>query len=77
MLQIIGAMIRGRPKNGGNDTTEVDLIFGNVNAEDILLKDSLYRLAREGPEFRMYYILNKPSRTGTVVWASIVLAQSR
>ena len=60
MLQIIRAILRGRPRNGGKDTTEVDLIFANVNADDILLKDDLDRLAREDPGFRVYYVLNNP-----------------
>ena len=60
MLQIIRAIIRGRPRNGGNDTTEVDLIFANVNYEDILLKDDLDSLTKEDPGFRVYYVLNNP-----------------
>ncbi|KAI9861728.1 MAG: NADH-cytochrome b5 reductase [Trichoglossum hirsutum] len=60
MLQIIRAIVRGRPRNGGSDTTEVDLIFANVNAEDILLRDDLDQLAKEDPGFRVYYVLNNP-----------------
>ncbi|MCJ1290504.1 NADH-cytochrome b5 reductase [Xylographa carneopallida] len=60
MLQIIRAIIRGRPKNGGNDTTEVDLIFANVNLEDILLKEDLDALAKEDNGFRVHYVLNNP-----------------
>lgn len=60
MLQIIRAVIRGRPRNGGNDTTQVDLIFANVNKEDILLKEDLDKLAAEDDAFRVYYVLNNP-----------------
>ncbi|KAH0552886.1 NADH-cytochrome b5 reductase [Trichoglossum hirsutum] len=60
MLQIIRAIVRGRPRNGGSDTTEIDLIFANVNVEDILLKDDLDQLAKEDPGFRVYYVLNNP-----------------
>ncbi|KAL2008491.1 hypothetical protein VTN00DRAFT_6685 [Thermoascus crustaceus] len=60
MLQIIKAIIRNRPRNGGNDTTQVDLIFANVNPEDILLKDELDQLAKEDDGFRVYYVLNNP-----------------
>ena len=60
MLQIIRAISRGRPKLGGNDTTEVDLIFANVNEEDILLKGTLDKLAAEDPGFRVHYVLNNP-----------------
>ncbi|KAJ9211910.1 hypothetical protein DTO166G4_6438 [Paecilomyces variotii] len=60
MLQVIKAIIRNRPRNGGNDTTQVDLIFANVNPEDILLKDELDALAQEDDGFRVYYVLNNP-----------------
>ncbi len=60
MLQIIRAIVRGRPRNGGNDRTEVDLIFANVNFEDILLKEDLDALAQEDDGFRVYYVLNNP-----------------
>lgn len=60
MLQVIKAIIRNRPRNGGNDTTKVDLIFANVNPEDILLKDQLEQLEKEDDGFRVYYVLNNP-----------------
>ncbi|KAJ5635789.1 NADH-cytochrome b5 reductase 1 [Penicillium longicatenatum] len=60
MLQIIEAIIRNRPRNGGNDRTKVDLIFANVNAEDILLKEKLDKLSAEDPDFNVYYVLNTP-----------------
>ncbi|BCR89282.1 cytochrome b5 reductase family protein [Aspergillus chevalieri] len=60
MLQIIKAIIRNRPRNGGNDTTKVDLIFANVNPEDILLKDQLDQLEKEDDGFNVYYVLNNP-----------------
>ncbi|KAJ5884443.1 NADH-cytochrome b5 reductase 1 [Penicillium tannophilum] len=60
MLQVIEAIIRNRPYNGGNDRTKVDLIFANVNAEDILLKEKLDKLSAEDPDFNVYYVLNTP-----------------
>ncbi|CAI7655489.1 unnamed protein product [Penicillium glandicola] len=60
MLQVIKAIIRNRPRNGGNDTTKVDLIFANVNPDDILLKDQLEELEKEDDGFRVYYVLNNP-----------------
>jgi cytochrome-b5 reductase len=57
MLQIIRAIIRGRPLG---DNTEVDLIFANVNREDILLKEDLDALAKEDSRFRIHYVLNNP-----------------
>jgi cytochrome-b5 reductase len=58
MLQVSKAVIRNRPRNGGNDTTKVDLIFANVNFEDILLKEELDALAKDDPDFNVYYVLN-------------------
>ncbi|KAF5640552.1 NADH-cytochrome b5 reductase 1 [Fusarium sp. NRRL 52700] len=60
MLQIIKAIVRGR-KSG--DKTEVDLIFANVNPEDILLKEDIDRLVREDDKLRVYYVLNNPPGT--------------
>ncbi|KAF2279819.1 NADH-cytochrome b5 reductase 1 [Westerdykella ornata] len=57
MLQIIKAIIRGREKG---DVTEVDLIFANVNEEDILLREDLDALAAKDARFRVYYVLNNP-----------------
>lgn len=60
MLQVIEAIIRNRPRNGGNDTTVVDLIFANVSHQDILLKDKLENLEKEDGGFHVYYVLNTP-----------------
>ncbi|KAJ5414293.1 NADH-cytochrome b5 reductase 1 [Penicillium cosmopolitanum] len=60
MLQVIEAIIRNRPRNGGNDTTKVDLIFANVNTEDILLKEKLDKLTKEDADFNVHYVLNNP-----------------
>lgn len=60
MLQIIRAIVRARPKNGGKDTTQVDLIFANVNPDDILLKEDLDALSKEDDKFNVYYVLNNP-----------------
>lgn len=57
MLQIIRAVIRGRPTG---DKTEIDLIFANVNNEDILLKEDLDQLAKDDKGFRVHYVLNNP-----------------
>lgn len=56
MLQIIHAINRGRPQ----DNTKVDLIFANVNPDDILLKDQLDELNKKDPNFNVYYVLNNP-----------------
>ncbi|KAL7273904.1 NADH-cytochrome b5 reductase [Rhizina undulata] len=53
MLQVIKAILRNP-----EDKTEVDLIFANVNEEDILLKDDLDELADTHDNFRVYYVLN-------------------
>ncbi|RKF74271.1 NADH-cytochrome b5 reductase 1 [Golovinomyces cichoracearum] len=57
MLQIIRAIIRGRATR---DETQVDLIFANVNYDDILLKEDLDQLAKDDKGFRVHYVLNNP-----------------
>jgi cytochrome-b5 reductase len=57
MLQIINAVVRGR--NTG-DRTEIDLLFANVNEEDILMRDELDALAKKDPNVRVHYVLNNP-----------------
>ncbi|KAF2087080.1 ferredoxin reductase-like protein [Saccharata proteae CBS 121410] len=57
MLQVIKAIIRGR---AAGDKTEVDLLFANVNPEDILLKEDLDALAAKDAGFRVHYVLNNP-----------------
>jgi cytochrome-b5 reductase len=57
MLQIIRAIVRGRPDG---DVTKVDLIFANVTAQDILLKEDLDALAKEDADIRVHYVLDKP-----------------
>ncbi|CCX05634.1 hypothetical protein FPQ18DRAFT_377697 [Pyronema domesticum] len=55
MLQIIRA-ITENPE----DKTEVDLIFANVNQEDILLKEDLDEIAANNSNVRVHYVLNNP-----------------
>jgi cytochrome-b5 reductase len=62
MLQIAKAIMRGRSTG---DRTAVDLIFANVNPEDILLKDDLDALAAKDPKFNVHYVLNNPPENWT------------
>jgi cytochrome-b5 reductase len=57
MLQVAKAILRGR---SSGDKTQVDLIFANVNEEDILLRQDLDKLAREDSGFRVHHVLNNP-----------------
>lgn len=57
MLQVAKAVLRGRRYG---DTTEVDLIFANVDEKDILLKEDIDKLEREDSRFHVYYVLNNP-----------------
>ena len=57
MLQIVRAILRGRSTG---DKTEVDLLFANVNEDDILLREDLDQLAKEDAKFRVHYVLNNP-----------------
>jgi cytochrome-b5 reductase len=62
MLQIAKAIMRGR---SAGDKTAVDLIFANVNPEDILLKGDLDALAAKDPKFNVHYVLNNPPENWT------------
>lgn len=55
MLQIIRAIT-----TNPDDRTQVDLIFANVNKEDILLKEDLDELAQKHANVRVHYVLNNP-----------------
>lgn len=55
MLQIIKAILRNP-----DDKTQVDLIFANVNEEDILLREDLDELSTVNDNFRVHYVLNNP-----------------
>ncbi|PRT55785.1 NADH-cytochrome b5 reductase 1 [Wickerhamiella sorbophila] len=55
MYQIIKA-IATNPE----DNTTVDLIFGNVTVEDILLYEDLKRIAAENANIRIHYVLDNP-----------------
>ena len=57
MLQVVRAIVRGR---AAGDRTEVDLIFANVTAQDILLREDLDALAAADKGFRVHYVLDKP-----------------
>merc|ERR1711939_1132745 len=52
MLQIIRAIIRGRPDG---DVTQVDLIFANVSEQDILLQEDLDALVKQDSGIRVHY----------------------
>lgn len=57
MLQVAKAILRGR---ASGDKTEVDLIFANVNEDDILLREDLEKLTRQDAGFRVHHVLNNP-----------------
>ena len=57
MLQVAKAIVAGRT---AGDRTVVRLIFANVAAEDILLKEELDALASTDPDFHVDYVLNSP-----------------
>lgn len=68
MLQVVRAALKNP-----NDHTNINLIYANVNYEDILLKKELDELAEKHKErFRVYYVLNNPPEgwTGGVGFVS-------
>lgn len=55
MLQILSAIVRNP-----YDTTKVSLVFANVTADDILLKEDIDTIAEKYPYFKVHYVLNTP-----------------
>ena len=55
MYQIIQSILRNP-----DDKTVIDLIYANVNEDDILLREELDRLAKQHDNFNVYYVLNNP-----------------
>eukprot|EP01027_Heterolobosea_sp_BB2_P022235 GEZU01032724.1.p2 GENE.GEZU01032724.1~~GEZU01032724.1.p2 ORF type:complete len:288 (+),score=139.79 GEZU01032724.1:28-864(+) len=55
MLQVIREVLKHK-----DDKTELSLIFANVTEQDIILKDQLDQLAKNSPNFKVYYVLNEP-----------------
>jgi len=60
MLQIVRAILKN-PK----DTTEIRLIFANVNEDDILLRAELDALTVAHKNFQIKYVLNNPPQGWT------------
>ncbi|KAH9835620.1 NADH-cytochrome b5 reductase [Rhodofomes roseus] len=68
MLQVIRAALKNP-----NDHTSLNLIYANVNFDDILLKKELDELAATHPtRFKVFYVLNNPPEgwTGGVGFVS-------
>ena len=57
MLQIMRAVRRGR---AAGDPTRVDLLFANVDEQDILLRAELDALAAADDAIAVHYVLNNP-----------------
>lgn len=55
MLQIIKAIV-----SNPQDKTTVDLIYANVNPEDILLKQEIDEITLGHPQVSVHYVLNNP-----------------
>lgn len=56
MYQVASAILKDPA-----DTTSISLLFGNLTADDILLRAELDGLARAHPgRFRVHYVLNTP-----------------
>lgn len=51
-----------------SDRTQVQLVFGNVSEDDILLKDKIDALAAKHPDqFKVHYIVDK-AKWGGIFW---------
>lgn len=55
MYQVANAILKNPA-----DKTQITLLFANVSADDILIEDELTNLQALSPQFKVYYVLNKP-----------------
>ncbi|ORY02333.1 ferredoxin reductase-like protein, partial [Basidiobolus meristosporus CBS 931.73] len=55
MYQVIKAILKNP-----NDKTQINLIYANVNQEDILLREELDELAKHHENFNIHHVLNNP-----------------
>ncbi|CAO3697337.1 unnamed protein product [Rhizopus stolonifer] len=60
MLQIIHAIVKNPA-----DKTQVNLIFGNVSEEDILLREELEEISKKHENINVYHVLNTPPENWT------------
>eukprot|EP00762_Andalucia_godoyi_P002931 ANDGO_04218.mRNA.1 NADH-cytochrome b5 reductase 1 len=61
MLQIAREILKHK-----DDKTQVSLVFGNVTADDIILKDRLDKLEADHPDrFHVHHVLNNPPQGWT------------
>lgn len=56
MLQVIDAILKNP-----EDKTKVSLLYANVSPDDILLKEKLDALSSSHPNFKVYYIVDRPA----------------
>eukprot|EP00249_Psilotum_nudum_P028968 c3901_g1_i1 orf=375-1412(-) len=57
MLQVVNKIL-----NAEDDYTKVSLIYANISPEDILLKEKLDGLAAGHPNFKVYYVVDNPTK---------------
>jgi cytochrome-b5 reductase len=61
MYQVAAAILKDP-----HDTTRISLLFGNLTADDILIKQELDALAAAHPKrFSVFYVLNSPPANWT------------
>lgn len=51
------------------DQTEVNLIYANKTTADILLKDTLDKLAAKHPNFKVHYVVEKTGTLNGLFWS--------
>lgn len=56
MMQVASQILANK-----DDKTQVSLVFANQSEDDIILKDELDKMEREHGNFKVHYMLDKPS----------------
>ncbi|XP_024535904.1 NADH-cytochrome b5 reductase-like protein [Selaginella moellendorffii] len=56
MFQVLNKILKNP-----EDKTQVSLIYANLTPDDILLKNELDKLAEKHPNFKVFYVVDKPT----------------
>ncbi|XP_024538193.1 NADH-cytochrome b5 reductase-like protein isoform X2 [Selaginella moellendorffii] len=57
MFQVLNEILKNP-----EDKTQVSLIYANLTPDDILLKNELDKLSEKHPNFKVFYVVDKPTR---------------
>lgn len=63
MYQVLDEILKN-----SDDKTEVSLIYANKTPADVLLKDTLHKLATQHSNFHVHYVVEKTGTLNALLW---------